>query len=648
MHARTNAPRPRAASLPAAQVQGAARTRSTSVQQPPVHLEETARMRVAHTRLQEALHQADGLIPHELLEKLTGFAAAGGKHLDLTDEGQFLRRLELSDLAIEAVALGGVMAALANVCATSDAAPTTLVLPPGLGRLPGWVTHFGSINELHLPQFRGRQLDARGLKGLGQLHLGEMPPRELTICTPPGCQLTITHPDGRNPVLVTTERRQHRLVQLKWRALNFNGRIDRNHTKGVFVCRHLSLGKIRGWAEAGLMQLLTEPMGSGEDVREDMAELVQNIPLDADDISNKLDHRPRRAYLVAHARWNDFALHQFSQMKQEGRASAVAFVVATSTHAMAMRFDASDPQRRRIELWDPNFTDISTFCHEPFKFEAMFVDFERIKQAYFGVGWIGKNVQPLGTAQHIKIVMIDDPLDPAGSVASKRDSCDVSADFAGLPATAHPDLARELVEHGFCRRGMEQLVNAIETLPLTRDQCIALVTAADANQVPALNRAAEVGHGLAYSDTALLLRAAFRKNLLVETDVRAVLEGRGSFGTALASAYQSGNHAAVTDFARAARSLHKAGALSQRSVYHLVRAANADRAPTIHHIKDLKTAKSLEKALKKLLGAGALTKDDYKDLMSEVEDRQIELRDQVKEQKREARRQPALDPMTRV
>lgn len=648
MRPQSNDTRARTASLPPTHESVSARARSTSAPTQPVHLTQAARLASARSRWQESLRQAEGLIDKELLDALRDFESTGSRDLDLSAHGNVLLALGRSSTAKETAILEDVMTALASLCAENDLAPTSLVCPPGLRKLPAWVAAFDTVIELRLPQFRGKELDARHLEALKLLDLGEMLPREMVIRTPPKCRFTVTHPDGRLPTVQTVERENHQRIQLKSRPLNFNGRIHRdspNNPKDMFVCRHLSLGKLQTWAVHEPLQLAMEPSGVGPAVKEEVGELIRSIPTDADEICSKLDHRPRQAFLVAHAQWGTFAHHQFAQMQRDGRAVATAFVVVTSCHAMAMRFDATEPNRPRIELWDPNFTAISTFSHEPFEFDAMFVDFELVNQSYFGVQGKGKNLQPLGTARHIKIVMIDDPLNPMGSVAPDLRSSSMSVEFAGLPGYAHPDMVRELVEHGVSRLGIEQVVKAIESLELTPAQCIALLTAADGHHIPALSRAMDTGHSLAFSDTALLLVAAFKRGLIKEADVKTVLEGFGPYGAALTEAYRSGHHAAVTDFVRAVTQLFKAGALKEpRLIYHLVRAANTSRSPTIHFVKDLKTAQCLEKGLRKLLKAGALKKEQYKDLLEELTDRQKELHDEAKARKREAKRAPVINP----
>lgn len=622
MQVRSDA-RPRALSAPAA-------LGSRSRTAPPGDLDAT------RTCLNDALQRADGLLPADLREHLTRYAQSGGDLLDLGAHGPEMKALSAAGEA----AFDEVMAALSAVCAARGASPTSLALPPGLHKLPGWAKHFGTVTELRVPHFHGKRLDARSLPGLRQLDLGETVPRALTLRVPTGCDLVVTHPDTKPAKVTTTLHRRYKQLQLKWRPLDFNCLVDRNEGKEKYVCRHLAMEKTRLWEDESLrwhvMEPSPDPLGS-------RSAIAQNVGSDTESLVAQLGHRPRKACLVAHSHWGDFARHQFEQMKREGRETAIALVATTSVHAMAIRFVARPPQAPCIELWDPNFTNISTFSEAPFDFEAMFHDFNRVKEVYFGT-----SKHAFGSAPHIKIILIDNPLDPLGSVAPTARQCAVSVAFAGLPQQLHPDLVREIIEHGFSDQGLEQLVQAIRSEPLTREQCLALLTAADEHAFPALYRAVDLGHHRAHTATAKCLLVAFQRGLLSELDVRNVMMARGALKTALALAYSNGDHAVVTDLACATQQLFKQGALSQRSVYHLMRGAHNDRLSTIVLIKDLKTAVKLQKRLKELHASGALAREDYKELLNEAREVQADLRDAAKERKRAAKVGAVANPLARV
>lgn len=620
------------------QVRSSTRPRAASA--PPrlasePHNTPTDALNASRTRLRDALQRADGLIDADLLAHLARHAESGGGLLDLTPHHMALQ----PSTAAARAELNEIMAALSTVCTARGAAPSTLVLPPGLRKLPAWVQHFSATTELRIPHYLGRQLDARGLPGLRRLDLGETVPRHLLLRLPLGCELAVTHPDTRAPMVVNTPRDNHQQIQLKWRPLNFNGRVRRGAGEDKYVCRHLSLEKMRQWAEARLRPLFIEhapdPMGS-------LSAIAQNMSPDTEELFAALDHRPRSAHLVAHRQWDDFARRQLEQMRRDGRPVATA-LMCTRTHVMALRFDITNPDEPHIECWDPNFTDIVTVSRAPFDFQALFHDWERVHEPYFG-----SEKQAFGPSPHVKVIAIDNPLDPAGSVAPDSARCEVSADFAGLPDAMHPTLARELIAHGISPLSETLLVQAIETLPLTRKQCLDLLLALDDHNYPALQVATTAGHGRAHTCVAQALLAAHRRGLIDEQGVRKVLEGSGTLGKALSVTFKKGPPAVVTDMGRALTLLHREGALSARSVYHLLRAANANRNSTIDQIRDIKVAKALDRTLKRLYRAGALSKEDYRELHAEAKEVMHDLVEAARERKREAKAPTGVPPMVRV
>jgi hypothetical protein len=422
---------------------------------------------------------------------------------------------------------------------------------------------------------------------------------------------------------------------LQWRPLNFNGVIDRNTDKEKYVCRHLSIEKIRQWGRAMFVEAGPDPMASA-------AGIEREITPDTEALFEALVHGPRSAHLVAHAHWPDFVRHQFEQMQREGRRVAIA-LMTTGSHAMALRFDATNPDQPRVECWDPNFTDITTTSDPPFDFRSMFHDFARVRDIYFG-----SDHSLHGPASFVKVTMIDHPLDPGLDVADRPRDSATSIAFAGLPETCHPTLVHDLIAFGHNPPDLAPLAAAIDNQPLTREQCLGLLRALDPLARPSLHIAASRGHDRAIAAMVPLLLAACHKGLLNETDVRTVMEARVLKGTALGSAFTEGHAHVVTALGRAAQQLWREGALSPRTVFHLMRAANPSGASTIERIKDTRTAKALDASLKKLYRAGALTKEDYQELHKDAKETLEDLRAQAKARQRSARTEPVAPTLLRV
>ena len=81
---------------------------------------------------------------------------------------------------------------------------------------------------------------------------------------------------------------------------------------------------------------------------------------------------------------------------------------------------------------------------------------------------------------------------------------------------------------------------------------------------------------------------------------------------------------------------------------YLVRAANANRHATIHQIRDMQVAKALDKTLKRLQRARALSEEDYQELHGEVKEVMRDLVEAARVRKREAKAPTAVPTMVRV
>ncbi|QIM53443.1 hypothetical protein [Hydrogenophaga crocea] len=573
----------------------------------------------------EALNTARGRLNEDLLQALDRCAHGDRGDLDLSEHREPIARAG-ADGTLERV-----LAACTGLRAARGYPLQTLVLPAGLRQLPGWLRHVDTVTTLRVPHYRGRQLDARGLPGLRSLDLGAMVPRELELLLPKECAWSVQHPDGRKPASTETSGAQHRAVGLRFRPLNFNGLVARqDKADDPYVCRHLSMEKVRLWGRPRFLDDAPEdPMAS-------ITGIQRTVTPDTEQLCADLDDRARQTHLVDRTLWRPFVEEQFRQMALEGRTTVVA-MFQTETHSMALRFDASDPNNPGVECWDPNFTNVSTFSRAPFDFNALFWDFERVQPLYF------REQKGFGVPPLVRVTPIDDPLFPEHSVVRRAADRSVSMAFANLPHSWHPHVVQTLVKHGLEPPGLQGLIGFIEHTKPTPAQCRHLLTAADSHHFPALNMAAALGHGQAFAMMEPVLERAFQLKLLTEKDVLAILEARSTLGTAMNEAFRKGHADVVASLGGTAKRLWHKGALSQRSVYHLMRAANHERASTIDQIKDPRVAKRLERTLNKLLRAGALTREDHKDLVEEVRGVRNDIRDEAKAARRAAKAR-ALGP----
>jgi hypothetical protein len=609
-HIRLSTPNPRRASDP-----GTHRTDPHGPDAPPSGIPAS---------WQDAWATAQGVLDNDLLALLEQHAQGAGDTLDLSEHRTALRRAEHR----AGGALAQTMAALAERCAVQGHPVRSLVLPSGLKALPGWLPLVG-MAALRVPGFQGRELQAQGLPGLRWLDLGDMAPRALKLQLPMDCELLVHLPDGRPPALSREARGTHHVVRLKWRPLNFNHRVPRpDKANEVYVCRHLALEKLRLWGRPAFLERLPEdPMAS-------RAGIERTLTPDADALYADLQDRACETHLVAMAQWAPFVEARFQQMAAEGRTTQVA-LFGTESHAMALRFDASDPEGPSVECWDPNFTDVSTFSRAPFDFQRLFWDVEKVRDVYF------RESKPFGVPPLVRVTPIEDPLYPERSVARTPAERQLHLAFAGLPHTWHPHVVHTLVSHGFEPPGLEGLADHIEHAALTPSQCRALLTAHDGHNYPALHPAATHGHGQAFGMMVDPLERAFRKGLLTRQDVLAVLHAQAPLGTAMTEAFVHGRKGVIAAIGSAALRLVRLGVLEPRQVYHLMRAPNASGATSIAQIKDLRCARQLQRTLAKLRKEGALDREDGDELLAEVREAKADLRDQAKQARRAAKAQPA-------
>ncbi len=593
------------------------------------------RLQCATVRFQRALDGARAHLAPELLHDLSQVAHHGG---------DLLRMDEMPSGAPSQdgeTALDEVMAALNEVRAAHGTPLAAIALPAGLKRLPKWLAHFDGLQRLSVPHFRGRQLDARPMGGLLELDLGELMPREMTLRLPTACGLKVSHPDQRPPRKVAMPRADHVKLQLHWRALNFNGAVQRKEApKENYFCRHLAIEKIRLWGEEPLRKAIGD---AGEDPLTSRSGIAQVMGTDTEVLYLALDDHPCHADLVAHSQWGAFAEHQFAQMAQQGQGVAFA-IMNTRYHVLALRFDASGPGAPRIECWDPNFANVSCISQAPFGFNALLQDPDRLTAPYFG-----QASEPMGTSLHTKIVFIADPLDPAGSIAGKPSGRRVSLAHADLPHAWHPELVRELVGHGFASRELQQhLIDFMAMKGLSAEDARTVLRGDSPSGFPALFAAAERGHPQPFRDMGAVLQVAFGKGLLKEPDVLKILAASCAGGQAMGRAFALGHHQVITAMGSTVLQLVNQGTLKPRAAYHLMRATNRDGNDLVHQIKDKRSAKALMKALKALRAHRAIEKEDFKELMEEVEERLHTLRQDARTRRAPAAAALKHDPSSRV
>ncbi len=536
----------------------------------------------------------------DLWHLLEQFALHGGSVLDLSAHGVALTRVPHE-----------VMEALGEIGQWMEPPLRELLLPPKQSELYRWTHAFASAERLSLPGFCGRELNARSFPQLRILDLGMIKPQRMTVRVPLSCDLIAIHSDTRKAAMACRVSAKHKTYRLRPRILNFNCLMQFPGTKEQIVCRHMALEMTYLWRMSELRRLAvdaTNPL----DWLSTPDTVAQNVSFENDAIYRQLMDRPRKAHIVAHHAWADFVKQQFKQMKADGRSTAYA-LLKTPNHAIALRFDATHPGHEVVECFDPNFTTEIKRCAAPFTFVSLFHDWKRVRAPYF----VDPD-QPFGASQHVRITWIEDPLNPAGSVASTREERSVSTEFADLPRLWHPAGVCESVSNGFAAV-LASLPKHVESADLSDRQCKALIAGVDGHGHPALHLAAKAGHAGVMAPLRDSLLAGYRRGLLTEKEIVQMLDARSPVGiTALEAAF-TGNHPdMVKAFGATVMSLWKEGVLPPPSVANLMRAKNRHGMTNVSRIRSNKVATAFDDAIGKLYKSGALTKDAYQDLREEL------------------------------
>jgi hypothetical protein len=570
----------------------------------------------------DALHAASPGLDDDLIQVLSLHAESDADTLDLRKFHEAFQHRPSADSpssgkAKDLPALSALMEALAGLRNAKGQPTRTLLLPPGLSRLPGlsrdhaWLKHFKGVTQLIVPHFRGKGMDARVLSKLKLLDLGTIPPRDMTLRLPLGCEWHAEHADGGKVKHLSRAERGYQQVELAYRPLNFNCMIAKPGG-GVYVCRNLSTEKLR-WDAAQLFRApMMEPVGNPFG---DKASLAKIITPDVEAIAIGLSEMPKECYPVASGQWKDFVEHYFAQMARDGQTIAFA-LMETPSHVMRLIFDATNPANPVVDCWDPNFSDVNTVSHAPFEFRALFWDMARVLEPYFD-----KCNAAFNDAPHVRVIPVRHPLDPRLDIAVKASKRIVHLEFADLAHHPHPGTVKDMVAFAFEAPGLQEgLVEYFEraSKPLDREACISLLTAWDEHGNSALHRAACKGHGQSFLMLVPALVAAVRHKHLTQDDVADIVSARGPMGTSMAYAFQMGRASVVKGMGNAVIELWRKGALSDRHVYHLLRATSDSGSSSIHTIDSKSVAKALKHTLQKAYKAGALSKEHFVELKNEL------------------------------
>ena len=570
----------------------------------------------------EALHAASPGLDEDLIQVLSLHAESDADALDLSNfhdafQHQPSAESPSSGKAKDLPALSALMEALAGLRNAKGQPTRTLVLPPGLNRLPGlsrghtWLKHFKGVTQLIAPHFRGKGIDARVLPRLKLLELGTIPPRDMTLRLPRGCEWHAEHADGGKVKHLSHEEGGHQLVVLAYRPLNFNCMIAKPGG-GVYVCRNLATEKIRWDAAQRFRAPMMEPVGNPFG---DKASLAKVITPDVEAIAIGLSEMPKECYPVASGQWKNFVEHYFAQMARDGQTIAFA-LMETPSHVMRLIFDATNPAEPVVDCWDPNFSDVNTDSHAPFEFRSLFWDMDRVREPYFD-----KCNAPFNDAPHVRVIPVHHPLDPRQDIAAKASKRIVHLEFADLAHHPHPGTVKDMVAFAFDAPGLQEdlaeyFVRA--STPLDHAACMSLLTALDEHGDSALHRAACKGNGQSFLMLVPALVAAVRHKHLTQDDVADIVSARGPMGTSMAYAFQMGRASVVKGMGNAAIELWRKGALSDKHVYHLLRATSDSGSSSINTIDSKSVAKALKHTLQKAYKAGALSKAHFIEMKTEL------------------------------
>ncbi|CDN88855.1 ShET2/EspL2 family type III secretion system effector toxin [Hydrogenophaga intermedia] len=535
----------------------------------------------------------------DLWHLLEQFALHGGRVLDLSAH----------DFALERVP-PEVMEAFGDICRDIEPPPQELLLPP-LKKLPLWVNGL-PLQRLGMHGFFGQRLDARSLPRLQHLDLGTVPTKRMTLRVPTQCVVGAVHADGRAAKFMSQGADGHRVLRLRPRGLNFNGRATFKGTKDDILCRHLSLAMLSAWKEFEWRPAVFDNLVSPLRWLGSFSAIQQNVSPESDALCQQLVERPKDAHFVAEEEWDRFVHWQFDRMRREGKTTGYA-MVSTNNHAMAIKFDASTPGQELIECFDPNFTTELVRSRAPFEMDTLFHKSARVRAAY-----LGAEDQAFGPAPHLRVTMIENPFDLKGSIAAKRSQRSLTTGFARLPQHWHPAIVKELVEGGFVE-SLDSLPRWLDNADMTAEEFKAFVVSADAHGYSSLYLACEGGHAEVMPVLHDCLLVGARRKLLSEKDIVGILTAQTPLGrTALEAGFRDNHAETVKAFSTLVLDLAKKDLLSPKSVHQLMRAKTPTGLPQVVNIRSNKVACAYDTAIRKLYDADALTKDAYQDLREEL------------------------------
>lgn len=500
----------------------------------------------------------------------------------------------------------GVMQALVAHAHSRKAPVVRLVLPGGMRRLPTWLPQFVHLQSLVLPGCRAARIDLSALAALEHLVVSDVrwPDQKLVL---PHAAVVI-EPDTPDQLIYSTESLPSgaAVVQMCWRRYNHATQIARTHVE--IECRHIALKSLEIWAglDWGHVPIDAMDPGSFTWIKSE-SQLSATVSLEIHTACHALAFRPARSHVVALAHWQDFAVEMRRRLLAKGKSCAFA-MLNTTNHAMPVVFALNAAGEMIILTLDPNFTDQPVLCRPQDGIEALFVRWRECHALYFA-----RSGRASEATLFVTITLVDDPRHPMRSTTSKQGN--VSLTFAGLPATWHAELVRQLMSTGSAE-GLVDLAAFIAQGGLPGHDVIkALWDGRERGYgLPWAFGLASAGHAHVMSAWGRCLLSAFEKGLISAEQIGNALSINHQRETLLTRAMASNHRRFLFCFADVVQRLFAAKALKSHDVYQifsLLGDAARDFPRVIHSAKVARALKAIWRSLHK---QGALSDAGYENL----------------------------------
>lgn len=581
----------RSASAPAILVHPAAAEQAVD----HASLQQLARERLLHEIAVWRASEGFGPGDDKLLCALLLHAEYGEGALDLREHRSALRR-----------APDGVMQALVADAHSRKAPVVRLVLPGSMRRLPAWLNHFVHLKSLVLPGCRADRIDLSALAALEHLVVSDVrwPDQKLVL---PHAAVVIEL-DTPERFICSTESLLSgaAVVQMCWRRYNHATQIAQTDVE--IECRHIALKSLEIWAGLDWEHVPIDAMDPGSFTWiKNESQLSASVSLKIHTACRALAFRPARSHVVALACWQGFAMEMRERLLAKGKPCAFA-MLNTVTHAMPVVFALNASQELIILTLDPNFTDQPVLCRPQDGIEALFVRWRECHGLYFA-----RSGDVSEATLFVTINLVDDPRHPMRSTSSKHG--EVSLTFAGLPATWHAELVRQLMSTGSAQ-GLDDLAAFIAQGGLPGHDVIkALWDGRDRGYgVPWAFGPASAGHAHVMSAWGQCLLTAFEKGLISAQQICNALSIGHHWETLLSRAMASNHRRFLFCFADVVQRLFAAKALKAHDVYQIFSLlGDADRhfSKVIHSAKVARALKTIWRSLRE---QGALSDAGYKNL----------------------------------